>query len=343
MRIWSLLFVALLLSLAPGATADEAEWPHVKVLNAAMNADFEFIIYGNSRDADREYLREIGHAAFAAVEALNEKINYWKPNSEVSRVNREAADAPVKVGDTLFSLLKFCQRVYQESEGAFDPTVGPLLEVWGFYRKQGHLPSTAELAAARKKVGFDKVILDDTAHTVKFTTPGVRLDLGGIGKGLALDRAANVLRDRGVRHALLSAGTSSVVAIGAPPGKPGWTVKIRDPYNKDASIEELLIADASLSTSGGYENFFELEGKKYCHLFDPRTGMPVEGVLTVSVIAPTGTESDAFTKVFFVGGADGARKFCAARPEVRGIVVQETAAGRPQITRINLEEAGVQQ
>lgn len=329
----------MLLALALPALAEDTapERPHVYYVNGAMNADFEFWIYGNSPTTDREYIRSLGDEAFSAVQALETQINYWREDSEISRINREAAAGPVKCSESLYALLKYAKKTWDETEGASDITVGPLVELWGFYKKQAHFPSREELQAAVAKVGMDKVEFDDAARTVRFTVPGMKIDLGGIGKGLAVDRAANVLREKGIQSALLSSGTSSIVAIGAPPGKPGWTVKIRGPYNREESIDEVDLKDASLSTSAGYERFFEIDGKKYCHIFDPKTGMPAESVISVSVIAPTGLLTDALDTGFFVLGLAGTRKYCETHPEVRVVLITDNA-GKPEPTRFNFQE-----
>lgn len=319
------------------AEADAAARPEVYVINEAMHADFEFWIFGNAPSTDPEHLRNVGAEAFEAVVALERLINYWREDSEISTVNREAAARPVVCSPTLFSLLVYCKKIWEDTHGASDITVGPLVELWGFYKKQGHLPSDAELQAALEKVGMDKVELDEKARTVRFTRPGMRLDLGGIGKGLAADRAAQVLRSRHIQSALISAGTSSVVAIGAPPGKAGWTVKIRGPYNREDAIDEVLLKDESLSTSAGYERFLEIGGKKYCHIFDPKTGRPAEGVASVSVIAPSGAESDALDTGFFVLGLSGARAYCETHPGVRVVIVSDNS-GKPEPIRFNFQE-----
>lgn len=334
------LVTAAVLVLAGGyahAEDDNGGFPQAYVVHEAMNADFEFWINGNSKSTDVDYLRGLGDEAFHAVEELNNEINYWVPGSEISQVNREAANGPAHCSDDLFALLLSCRKTWEETSGAADITVGPLVELWGFYKKQGHFPKPDELRAALDKVGMDKVAFDEQAHTVRFTKPGMRFDLGSVGKGLAIDRAANVLRQHGIKSALLSAGTSSIVAIGAPPGKAGWTAKIRGPYNREDAIDEVLLKDGSLSTSAGYERFFDLDGKKYCHIFDPKTGMPAEGVISVSVLAPTGLQTDSLDTGFFVLGLKGTEKYCKAHPEVRVVVISDNQ-GRPEPVRFNFQE-----
>jgi len=338
MQRFAIVFCLVLLVLGTAQAEEPAKVPQVYVVHEAMHADLEIWINGNSPTTDQEYLRAVGDEAFAAVDALDRTINYWREDSEISAVNREAADHPVKCSDNLFSLLRYCRKVWDETDGASDITVGPLVELWGFYKKEGHLPTPEELQVALDKVGMDKVVLDEQARTVYFSRPGMRLDLGGIGKGLAVDRAAGVLREKGIKSALLSFGTSSVVAIGVPPDQPaGWKVKLRGPYNREDTIGAVFLKDESLSTSAGYERFFDLGGKKYCHIFNPKTGMPAEGVFSVSVIAPTGRETDALDTGFFVLGLDGTRKYCETHPEVRVVLISDNK-GRPEPVRFNFQE-----
>jgi thiamine biosynthesis lipoprotein len=239
----------------------------------------------------------------AEVSRLDRMLSNYRPDSEWSKVNREAAKGPVPVSEELFRLLEYCRDVNRLSEGTFDISVGPLMKVWGFYRGTGRLPAEREVAEAVRKVGFDAVELDAARRTVRFRKPGMELDPGGIGKGYAVDRMIEKLKDAGIGSAMISAGASSIYGLGAPPDDTGWTVKIRDPRAYRSTIEEIKLRDESLSTSGDYEKFFEAEGKIYSHIMDPRSGQPASaGVLSVSVLAPRTLESEAWTKPFFILG-----------------------------------------
>ena len=183
------------------------------------------------------------------------------------------------------------------------------------------------------RIGLDNVLLDEDEQTVAFEKEGMRLDFGGIGKGLALDVAAKICRQFGVKSALLNAGSSTIVAIGAPPGKMYWTVGIRNPYNSSVYLDEAHLSDEALSTSAGYERWFELDGKKYCHIFDPRNGKPVEGLVSATVITTSGIKADALSTAFFVLGETGAKTYCNERPDVRAIIVPHTG-DEPKARRI---------
>lgn len=265
----------------------------------AMGTTFTLALYGQ----DRDRLETAADAAFAEVRRLERMLSNYRPTSEWSRVNREAADHPVRVSRELFELLSACLDYSRASEGAFDITVGPLMKVWGFYRGTGRLPAREEVAAAVAKVGYRKIMLDAENQTVQFTEPGVELDPGGIGKGYAVDRAVAILKDNGIQAALVSASGSSIYGLGAPPGEPqGWEVRIRHPKDETQTVETLRLKDQSLSTSGSYEKFFVAEGKTYSHIMDPRTGYPAVGMLSVSVLAAKTLDSEAWTKPFFILG-----------------------------------------
>ncbi len=266
----------------------------------AMGATFIVIAYAD----DRETLEQGVAAAFAEANRLDHMLSNYRSESEWSRVNREAAQKPVQVSPELFQLLEYCAEVNRESEGAFDISVGPLMRVWGFFRGTGHLPSAAEVSGAVEKVGFGKVVLNRQNRTVHFLKTGVELDPGGIGKGYAVDRMSEKLTQQGIHSAMISAGSSSIYGLGAPPNDTGWTVKLRNPRSYRDTVAELKLTNESLSTSGDYEKFFEADGKMYSHIMDPRTGYPARGVLSVSVRAPMTLTSEAWTKPFFVQGRD---------------------------------------
>jgi len=233
--------------------------------------------------------------------------NYF-PDSEWSQVNRMAANEPVHVSKELFDLLAACVEYSRQSEGAFDITVGPLMKVWGFYKGSGHLPHRAEVRGALEKVGWRNLILDAKAHTVRFAQPGVEMDPGGIGKGYAVDRLVDVLKEHGIDRALVSAASSSIYALGAPPGESGWKIRIRDPKDEAKTVTEVTLKDESMSTSGNYEKFFRAEGRIYSHIMDPRTGYPSTGMLSASVITPLTLDSEAWTKPFYINGREWAAK-----------------------------------
>ena len=289
----------------------------------AMGSTFSVALYGD----DRIKMEAAADAALDEVRRLDELLSNYKPDSEWSQINGNAATKPVKVSPELFDLLSACWEYSRESEGAFDITVGPLMRVWGFYKGTGHLPHKPEIQAALTKVGYRHIHLDAAARTVRFDRPGVEIDPGGIGKGYAVDRMIEVLKKMGVRSAFAAGSGSSIYGLGAPPDEPkGWAVKIKDPRDSSKTVAEVWLKDMSMSTSGSYEKFFRAEGRIYAHIMDPRTGYPAQGSLSVSVIAPRTIDSEAWAKPYFVNGRQWAAQhrpkdfrvfFCEDRPEKR--------------------------
>jgi FAD:protein FMN transferase len=269
----------------------------------SMGCVYTIVVYGH----DPARLREAAAAALDEVDRIDRLMSHYKNDSELSRLNREAAKSPVKVDPELFDFIAECLRYSRESEGAFDITVGPLMKAWGFFRGEGRMPSEAELGEARSRVGYGRVILNRKDGTIFFDRAGVEIDLGGVAKGYAVDRAVAVLKRHGVTSALFSAGGSTIYALGAPPGKPAWEIEVQDPVEPDKIATRVRLKDRALSVSGSNQKFFELNGARYSHVMDPRTGRPVQGVLSVAVITDDGTSGDALDNVFYVLGVERGR------------------------------------
>ena len=265
----------------------------------AMGGTFTVVVYG----ADRAQVE--GAAALALEEAvrLDQLLSNYKQSSEWSRVNREARERATVVSRELFNLLAACQRYSEQSEGSFDITVGPLMRVWGFYKGSGKLPHRAEIREALGKIGSRHIQLDASSSTVRFSQSALEMDPGGIGKGYAVDRMVEVLKQSKVTSAFISASGSSLYGLGHPPSEPrGWRVNIRHPREANREIQEVFLRNESLSTSGSQEKFFTAEGKVYSHIMDPRTGYPAQGRLQVSVVAAKALDSEAWTKPIFIQG-----------------------------------------
>ncbi len=286
---------------------------------AAMGTSFELHLYA----ADRTRADALFEAAFDEIERVEAALSNYRPSSELSRINAQAGRAPVTTDPEVFALLERAFTYSRRSGGAFDITVGKLMKAWGFFRGAGKYPTEDELRLVREQTGWRRVRLDAAARSVSFLAPGLELDPGGIGKGYALDRVAALLREGGVRAALLTSGSSSVYALGAPPGKAGWPVHVHDPLERSHRLSTVILKDQSLSTSGNYEKFFRLDGRTYCHIMDPRTGRPVEGVLQATVIAPEATDSDALSTAVFVLGPSRAARVLEQTPGTAAFIVTD--------------------
>src|SRR5262245_13158644 len=271
----------------------------------AMGSTYTIELYGSDRIA----MEAAVDAAFDEVRRLDDVLSNYKRDSEWSEINRRAPDKPAPVSAELFALLSACVEYSRASEGAFDITVGPLMKVWGFYKGSGKLPHRAEVAAALTKVGYRHIRLDRAARTVQFDRAGVEIDPGGIGKGYAVDRMVDVLRQKGFQTALVAGSGSSIYGMGAPPDEPrGWRIEIKNPWDTNKVSAEIFLKDMSLSTSGSYEKFFRAGGRIYAHIMDPRTGYPAQGAVAVSVMAPRTIDSEAWAKPYFVNGRQWAAK-----------------------------------
>jgi len=293
-----------------------------------MGSSFTIYLYA----ANNEQADAVFDAAFEEIDRLEDTLSNYRDSSELSRINRLAARQAVTTDPEVFGLLKTSLDYSKKTGGAFDITVGPLMKAWGFFRASGHYPSPAELKTARAEVGWQNVQLDDTQRTVRFIKNGVELDLGAIGKGYTVDRIVSVLREAGIQSALVDAGSSTLYALGAPPGKNGWTVRVPRPGHRDQTVSTVLLRDTSLSTSGSYEKFFRLNGKIYCHILDPHTGRPVEGMLQTSVIAQDGTTTDALSTSMFVMGPQAGKALLSTYPDAAGFWITGDAAS-PQLVR----------
>lgn len=262
-------------------------------------------MYGPDADA----LPKIANEALDEVDRIDRLMSNYKPDSALSRINAEAARHPVRVDRELFEFLVMATAYNRDSDGAFDITVGPLMKAWGFFLAEGRMPSTSELAAARRHVGSNHVTLNREQGTIAFDTEGVELDLGGIAKGYAVDRVINVLKGRKIAAGLVSAGGSTIYGLGAPPAGAGWDVQIQDPLQAGKVATSVQLKDRALSVAGTSEKFFEAGGVRYSHIMDPRTGSPVQGVLSVAVLTSSGAAGDALDDALFVLGPERSRAY----------------------------------
>jgi thiamine biosynthesis lipoprotein len=302
-------------------------WQHVS--RAAMACRFELTL-----PLDDQAGVSVARQALDEVDRLEEQLTIFRESSEVSFINRQAANGPVRVEESLFSLLLLCQELYLETGGAFDITSGRLSRCWGFLRRQGRIPEPDEIEEARASVGGDKLLLDCESRAVRFARPGVEINFGSIGKGHALDRIATMMRNR-VGAALLSAGSSSIRAIGSGArGHNGWLVGVRHPADKSRRLAVARLRNVALSTSGGEEQFFEHDGKRYGHIIDPRTGWPADRVSSVTVIAQSAAVTDALATAFYVGGPELAEAYCDAHSGVL-VLMLESGTERPVIFGAN--------
>ena len=271
----------------------------------------------------------LGAAACAAVmqemHRIDRRMCPHRPDSELSRINREAAQRPVPLGDEMFQLLERAQGFAQLSGGAFDITYAAVGQHYDY--RAGTRPDEATLAAARAAVGWQHLQLDARTRSVRFARPGMRIDLGGFAKGHAVDNAVALLRRRGIAHAYVAAGGDSRV-LGDRRGRP-WSVAIRDPRRADAVVAVLPLEDAAISTSGDYERYFDERGAdgaytRHHHLIDPATGRSPDAVRSVTILAGDGLSSEALSKSVFVLGVERGLALVASVAGVDAVIIDST-------------------
>jgi thiamine biosynthesis lipoprotein len=285
----------------------------------AMATIFEVVLPFGTPDAVAAI-----NAAHDEIDRLEEQLTVYRDTSEVSALNRRAADAAVPVSDNLFELLQLAERLTRETEGAFDVTAGALIKAWGFYRGPRRVPAPQERFTARQRVGMHYVQLDPGPRTVRYLRPGLEINLGSIGKGYALDEVGQLLRRRwGVTAGLIHGGHSSVLALGTQPGKEqGWAVGVAHPCEA-RRLAVVHLRDRALGTSAATFQHLEYNGRKLGHILDPRTGWPAEGLASVSVTAPTAAEADALATAFFILGVDWARDYCTDHPSIGAVMLPQ--------------------
>lgn len=291
---WLLLWIPAILLLGgaePTLSRYSFREPH-------MGTQFQIILYA----PDKTKADKAAKDTFARIEFLNRTMSDYQDTSELMRLCAKAGGPPVPVSAELFFVLSRAQEVSRLSDGAFDVTIGPVVRLWRTARKLRKLPDPEKLAKARALVGWRNIRLDVKKRTVQLLKAGMRLDLGGIGKGYAADEALAVLKKHGISRALVAAGGDIVVGS-PPPDKDGWKIAIA-PLLSEKDAGRLVLHDAAVSTSGDAEQFVEIGGRRYSHIVDPRTGIGLLGRMSVTVVAKKGIDADSLTKVAAVLGPE---------------------------------------
>ena len=314
----------------------------VRLARHAMATRFEVLLYGDNPVS----LRAAAEEALDEIERLEGRLSLFRPTSEIAHLNARAAYEPVQVSPAVFGLLQHAQRLSQETQGAFDVTIAPLVRCWGFMGGGGSLPTPEEVAAAREKVGMHLVRLDPSNYTVQFEREGVMLDLGAIGKGYAIDTAVELLRDAGVQSAFIHGGTSTVYGLGHPPDADCWTIEIPRPgehamttiarpalvlpspeagvlENSYAPFALVNLRDESLSFSAVWGKSFEAQGRTFGHIIDPRTGEPANRAVLAAVALSSATETDALSTALLTLGPAGHDAVAGLRPNIRTLVAAD--------------------
>jgi len=310
--VWRQSLLLLLLgSCAVHSAAVQADWLYRE--ESIMGTRCAVELWATDRNAGNAAIE----AVFADMRRIDALMSTYKPDSEVSRVNDNAAKEPVAITAELFGLLQTSVQYSGLSKGAFDITYASVGYLYD-YRQHFH-PDEKTIAAALPSIDYRQLRLDPVKRTVAFGKPGMRIDLGGIAKGYAVDRGIQILKDRGFTHSMVNAGGDTRVS-GDRFGKP-WIVGIRHPDRKDEIAMRIPLVDAAFSTSGDYERFFDEGGVRYHHIIDPKTGHSPHAVRSVTVIASNATRTDGLTKTVFILGPKDGIDFINSLPDADAIVI----------------------
>ena len=281
------------------------------VTRRAMNDDFE-VVYPRL---------EFPQGTQAALDALDEierieqGLSVFNLDSQVNLINTSACDSPVWIEKELFDLISLCIRLADETSGAVDITSGALWKTWGFAKRQGRVPNEEDLKQAREQTGYQFIELDEVAQTIRLTKPGIELNFGCVGKGFAIDCAAEKLRDHAVERFFFQGGLSSILTSGS-----GWKIGIANPIRPGQRLRELILNNIAVSTSGSQKQSFRHGNRRYSHLIDPRTGQPAEGVFTATVLAPSATLAELLSTAFCILGPEKTEEYCSEHPEISAIL-----------------------
>ncbi|MEM6639802.1 MAG: FAD:protein FMN transferase [Pseudomonadota bacterium] len=296
---------------ALAATPSHAEW--ISGSTAAMGTSIRVELWTEDR-VDGQLLIE---AVFAEMRRIDELMSTYKSSSELSRVNATAYSGAVPVGDELFELIAKALTYSPLTDGAFDITYGSVGKLYDF--REGVQPDDEARTNALKAVGYRNVLVDIGSRSVRFDRDGVQINLGGVAKGYAVENGARILREGGVRHAIVTAGGDSRI-VGDRRGRP-WTVGIRNPRDKTGIATRVPLVDEAVSTSGDYERYFEADGERIHHILSPKTGRSASQVRSVTVIGPDATQTDALSTGVFVLGPERGLALVESLEAVEAIIV----------------------
>lgn len=292
------------------------ESTRVEFESVHMGTKFHITAYG-----DKKIVEKAAKESFDRIAKLDQIFSDYKADSELTllcKANDKAPNQPRTVSPEMIAVLKKAIALSKKSDGAFDVTIGPMVQLWRISRRTQQLPDAKELADAKSKIGFDKIVIDESAGTVKLSVPGMRLDFGGIVKGYAGDEALAIFQKNGIKQVLIAA--SGDIRVGdSPPGKEGWDVEI-EPLAKTRQATRLRLKNQAVSTSGDLFQFVEIKGVRYSHILDPKTGLGLTGRRAVTVVANTGIDADSLTKACSILPANDAIKLIEGIPHAAVLV-----------------------
>lgn len=306
-------------NLAIGISIHAAPLERFEYSDIQMGILFRLVFYADSR----ETADEASQAVFGRIAGLNRILSDWDKESELSQLMRAEAGPFRPVSEELYTVLEHSIRYSRLSSGAFDVTAGPLVTLWRLAGARGKLPDPEQLQAVRHRVGFSLVQLDEGRKSVSLRQRGVRIDLGGIAKGYALDEAMAVLRGLGIERALVDGG-GDVLVSNAPPGRSGWSIRVVGESSEEDTGQILELANLAVATSGDLQQSWQIDGTRYSHIVDPRSGRALTRAARTTVIAATGIQADAVATALCVLSPDEGLSLAAKLPGTCAEIVRRT-------------------
>ena len=295
----------------------------------AMASTFEVMFW----EMDRRGSVPLCCKALDVIDNAESQLTVYRETSEVSRLNATAHERPVEVSENLYDLIERSQVLWEETEGAFDITAGPLLKIWGIHTRQDRVPGQEEIETTMQRVGMQHVRLHPDTKAVSFDRPGVELNFGSNGTGYALDCAVGLLREEGMPLAYVQGGQSSHYGMGTPPWDTGWRVAVTSPDDDSLNLAELRLSNLGMATSGIRETTVEIDGSQRHHIVDPRTGTMATGAIGATVVCQSAEKSDALATAFSILGVERTREYCQTHPGVGALLVPgEGGEGAPTRT-----------
>ena len=283
-----------------------------------MGTQFNVILYApDSLKAKQAY-----HAVSVRMDTLNQLMSDYLDGSEINRLSAKAGSGNwVQVSAELFDVLQKALAIARTSGGRYDPTIGPLSQLWRRAVRRNQFPTPTERQQARKSVGYQFVEMDSVTRSIRLLRPTMRLDVGGIGQGFAIDEAQKVLQRHAIQAALIDIG-GDILAYGTPPGQSGWRIDVGSGKAGDQDTLTILLKNAAITTSGDTYRFLEYKGRRYSHIMNPHSGLGLRHFVRVTVRAPDGYRADALTKVFSVAGIRKSRRLLKQYPGVAVYMVE---------------------
>ena len=311
-----------------GESGGLSEVKLLKQTRMIMGTFAEVTVYSN----DEKTAGKAIEGALDEMGRMDRIMSNYKKDSELSRLNRNAVKAPVPCGAELLDVIEKSQYYSELSDGAFDITISPFVALWGFFDEKGHIPPNKEIDRLLPAVSYKNIVISKSVDpkkpsTVFLKNTQTQIDLGAIGKGYAVDKALEIIKNFGIDNACVNLG-GNIYVLGASAGKNAWKIGVQHPRNKDEILGYLELKNEATATSGDYERFFEIKGNRYSHIINPKTGMPVNGIIAVTIVAPTGTEVDALSTSVFVLGHEKGMELIKKIPNAEAMIAYEEKDGK---------------